>query len=123
MRLKLAFPFAVGAALALSLSACGGAASADDFLGIWGTPDTAGEPSIGFEADGAYSGNDGCNVIGGEYTLEDDGTIDLGAMHMTMMYCEGVDDWLSSSTTAKLDGSDTLVFFDEGGAEIGKLSR
>lgn len=129
--------------------------------GTWGIPDHRGLPSIVFDPDsapnaaravgntntstdsdsdertgitrGSYAGSDGCNRIAGSYTFaRADGTIDLGAMISTMMYCEGVDTWLSRARTARLtpnadsdagaDGS-RLVFFDEAGAQIGSLSR
>lgn len=116
---------AAGAALALTLTGCSsnGTPTVDDVLGPWGAPETQGEPSLVFEDDGTYHGNDGCNVVGGSYMIDGDGTIDLGAMHSTMMFCEGVEVWLSTSATAKLEDAGELTFFDEGGAEVGKLPR
>jgi len=38
------------------------------------------------------------------------------------MACEGVDTWLSTLDSATIDGS-TLHVKDQGGAEIGTLSR
>lgn len=112
---------ATAATAALLLSACAGGASAG-IEGVWGDPDTEGAPSLEFLADGTYAGTDGCNRLGGDYTQADDGTIDLGIMRSTMMYCEGVDTWLVQAHEATLI-SDELVFHDEQGAEIGTLAR
>ncbi|WP_125099147.1 META domain-containing protein [Leucobacter chromiireducens] len=108
----------------LLLAAC--SSTAASVAGAWGEPDTQGRPSLTFtpkdgEAGGDYGGNDGCNVLGGSYT-EKDGTIDLGVMVSTMMFCEGVDTWLSQGHSAKLDGN-SLVVFDESGKQIGSLPR
>lgn len=109
---------------ALLLAACSSPAAS--VSGAWGEPDTQGKPSIEFtpaegKTGGEYVGNDGCNIIGGSYT-EKDGTIELGVMRATMMFCEGVDTWLSQGHTAKLDG-DTLAVFDESGDQVGSLPR
>ncbi|WP_024356850.1 META domain-containing protein [Leucobacter chironomi] len=107
----------------LALSAC---ASAEEpsVIGAWGAPETRGEPSIVFEPDGSYTGNDGCNGIGGRWRNDTgaDDTVDLGTMHSTRMFCEGVDTWLSLARSAELSG-DTLTLLDEDGGEIGTLQR
>lgn len=112
-------PAALGvlAAAALLLTACsGGPASVSGTT--WGTPDATGETSITFKADGSVSGSDGCNVVGGDWKESDD-TIELTLLS-TMMYCEGVDMWLTESRTAELRG-DRLVFLGEDGSEVGSL--
>ncbi len=108
----------------LLLAAC--SSPATSLAGSWGEPETPGEPALVFTPDGdgdagEYAGSDGCNTIGGSYT-EADGTIELGVMRATMMYCEGVDTWLSRGHTAELSG-DTLTVFDEAGTQIGALTR
>lgn len=45
--------------------------------------------SVTFAKDGAVSGDAGCNRIIGAYTV-DGGTIDIGPLATTLMYCEGV---------------------------------
>jgi len=110
----------LGAATAtLGLAACSG--DAGEIAGTsWGAaPGTQGEPSIAFDRDGSYSGNDGCNVIGGEWTADGD-VVDLGNMRSTMMYCDGVDTWLSSAATATL-GDGKLSFADGSGKSLGTL--
>lgn len=112
------------AAALLALSAC--ASTAPGVVGVWGDPDAQGLPSLEFTAegedsDGEYSGTDGCNRVGGVYTVNGS-TVDLGMMRSTLMFCEGVDTWLSQARTASLEG-DVLTFLDEGGQQIGTLER
>ena len=114
-------PFLAAAALAaaLGLTACGGAGG-QSVVGTWGDPEATGTPSLTFLEDGSYAGTDGCNQVGGSWSADGD-TIDLGAMRSTMMYCEGVDTWLTGATSARIaDGE--LDFLDEAGAAIGSLS-
>ncbi|MBL3698612.1 META domain-containing protein [Leucobacter luti] len=123
---------AVGALAAAAslfiLAGCATSASAPaDLAGSWGTPDTRGEPSLNFipaedgSAAGQFGGNDGCNTIGGDYTVEGE-TIEFGAIRATMMYCEGVDTWLSQAHTGTVSG-DTLTVLNEQGEQIGTLDR
>ena len=114
------------AAALLALTACSPSGNSDGVAGTWGDPGAKGEPSLEFTAgknasSGDYSGTDGCNVVGGSYTA-DGSEIDLGMMHATLMYCEGVDTWLSTARTAARPG-DELVFKDENGERIGTLKR
>lgn len=111
--------FAIVAAAALGLTGC--AASPTSVSGTsWGKPGVTGEPSIAFEADGSVNGSDGCNRVMGNWS-EEDGTVDLGELASTMMFCEGVDTWLTMAKTAELDGN-KLVFLDPDGTEIGTLT-
>ncbi|MFV0432791.1 MAG: META domain-containing protein [Leucobacter sp.] len=123
----------------LALAACSSPAAGDSVVGTWGDPDAAEKPSLTFEvgsseddttldaeavkaeAAGEYHGTDGCNQLGGSWAADGD-DIDLGAMRSTMMFCEGVDTWLSQASTAKLSG-DKLTILDESGKEIGTLDR
>lgn len=107
------------AATALALGGCSSAPGT--VVGTWGDPDANAKPWMTFEEDGSYSGNDGCNGLGGNWT-EEGGTVDLGQMRSTLMFCEGVDTWLSLAAEAKLDG-DTLTFTGQDGSEIGELTR
>lgn len=104
-----------------ALAGCAGSADEVSVVGTWGSPEKSGEPSLEFTDSGRYSGTDGCNTVGGDYTV-DGTTVDLGAMFSTMMFCEGVDTWLVRGATAELDG-DTLTIFDEDGERIGTLDR
>ncbi|TDP94381.1 heat shock protein HslJ [Leucobacter luti] len=121
----------IATASVLGLAACSASASPVDtaaaVAGAWGAPaETKGEPSLEFtptegKAGGEYGGNDGCNVLGGSYTVKDD-VIEFGVMRSTMMFCEGVDTWLSQAHTATMDGK-TLTVLDEQGKQIGTLQR
>lgn len=106
-------------AAALLLTACSGTASVSDTS--WGKLDTRGEASMTFTADGAAHGSDGCNIVNGKWT-EEKGTVKLGQLASTMMFCEGVDTWLTGAATAVAEG-DTLTFSDEAGKEIGSFKK
>ncbi|WP_075200786.1 META domain-containing protein [Leucobacter celer] len=123
MKKTLAVAGLLAAAL-IALSAC--ASPGTGVVGIWGDPEAQGLPSLEFTAEadassGEYSGTDGCNRLGGEYSVNGS-TVDLGMMRSTLMFCEGVDTWLSQARTANLAG-DLLTFLDEGGQELGSLER
>lgn len=116
-RLRL---FAAAAAVAaLALTGCSSAAST--VVGSWGDSAQTDQPSLNFSDDGKVTGTDGCNRLMGGYT-EDGGVITFEQLASTMMFCEGVDTWLSQAVTAKLSG-DTLTINNEAGAEIGTLKR
>lgn len=116
--------------LALLLGACSGGDEPDATPeeGVWGDPDTDRAPSLEFvpadgePGEGDYFGTDGCNRLGGSYRPAEDGAIDLGLMRSTLMYCEGVDTWLSQARTAVIEQG-AMVFRDETGEVIGSLAR
>lgn len=116
---------AAASALALTLAGCGssGDGPADggaDPVGTWGAGGE-GQPQIELTEDGAFAGTDGCNQIGG--TWEADGSaLTFGPVRSTMMFCDGVDDWLSGMSSATIDAT-TMTVLDEGGTEIGTLTR
>ncbi|QIK64307.1 META domain-containing protein [Leucobacter viscericola] len=114
---------ATAAVAAILLSACASSTeSTKGVEGTWGDPKAKGSPSLEFTANGEYTGTDGCNTVGGSFTEAKDGTIDLGAMRSTRMFCEGVDTWLETAHEATISG-DKLVIKNEEGAEIGTLLR
>ena len=117
-RVLAAFALAGGALL---LGGCSSPAQATDpLIGTWGTA-VQGKPQLVFDTEGNFSGSDGCNRVGGNYTSSETG-IDFGPMFSTMMYCEGVDTWLGQATHATLDGK-IMSLFDEAGTEIGQLEK
>ncbi|GAA1328257.1 META domain-containing protein [Leucobacter albus] len=118
IRRGLAASALLGAA-ALVLTACAGSPSVADTT--WGKIDTEGEPAMTFTADGGAHGSDGCNIVNGKWT-EKDGKVMLSQLASTMMFCEGVDTWLSQAATAVAKG-DTITFNDESGKEIGSLTK
>lgn len=109
------------AAAALTLTACSGNGTASIAETSWGNLKKQGEPFVTFEKDGKVHGNDGCNVMNGEWT-EKDGTVTFSPLATTMMFCEGVDTWLSGSATAVTKG-DKITFSDDQGKEIGSLNK
>lgn len=110
---------AAAAAAALVLVGC--SAAAPTVVGSWGDAAQRDEPSLEFSNDGKVTGTDGCNRLMGSFS-EHDGTVQFKQLASTMMYCEGVDTWLSNAATAKLSG-DTLTISDDSGANIGQLKR
>ena len=108
------------AASAMTLSAC---APSDPsiVLGSWGVPDAAGERWLTFEEGGTFNGSDGCNGMFGEYRVSGD-RVELSDVGSTLMFCEGVDTWLSTAARGEVVG-DELVLFNGDGTEIGTLPR
>ena len=89
-------------------------------LGDW-VSDEQGDPHLTFTEGGRVSGSDGCNGIGGEYSVSEDvATVTLGAA--TLKACPGVDDWLRGVTSVTVDG-DTMHVMNESGEDIGTLGR
>src|SRR5690554_6190360 len=85
---------AAGAALAvLGLTACGGG-TASSIVGVWGEPEVPEQTSVEFFAGGTFSGTDGCNQVSGDWSADGD-AVEFGPMISTMMFCEGVDTWLT----------------------------
>lgn len=85
----------------------------------WGDPTAKNTPSLTFESDGKVYGTDGCNRLTGGWN-EEDGTINFDTLASTMMFCEGVDDWLRLASTAQRNG-DVLSVNDADGSQIGTL--
>lgn len=85
----------------------------------WGS-EAAGQPSLVLWEDGRASGSDGCNRLMGSWSREGDGYL-FSQMASTMMYCQGVDTWLSRLASARqVDGQ--LVISDAQGRQIGRLT-
>jgi heat shock protein HslJ len=129
--LRLPLLFAAAAAL-LATAACAtpaagplsletpDAAEPASVVGTW-SQDAPGEPHLAFTESGGVEGSDGCNGLGGTYTVDGDQvSVELGLS--TMMACVGVDTWLHNIASATFDG-DTMTVFDSSGAEIGQLQR
>ncbi|MGO1903299.1 META domain-containing protein [Corynebacterium casei] len=92
----------------------------DSYEGTWGSTEP-GQPHLGLACDGTVVGTDGCNRLMGKWTLED-GVIHFHQMVSTMMYCEGVDTWLSAAASARVHGN-ALHVYDRAGLEIGTLEQ
>ena len=99
----------------------GGSADAADVTGTWGNVDNPEEPSLNFAPDGRVNGTDGCNRLMGGWT-QDGSTVTISNLASTMMFCQGVDTWLSGAATAEVEG-DALRVLNPEGAELGVLHR
>ena len=118
--MKVALATAALAAAAFSLVGCS-STNAVDVAGTWGNENQSGEPWLTFAEDGRFSGSDGCNQVFGSYTVSGD-TVSFGEMGSTLMFCEGVDTWLSTAASADVTDN-TMVVRDAANAEIGTLER
>lgn len=108
-----------GAVLGLLLvSGCASATAGAE--GTWGR-EAEREPHLVLAEDGSLAGSDGCNRLLGRWSQEGE-EIAFSEIASTMMYCDGVDTWLSGAGSATIDG-DTLNVFDADGAQIGTLTR
>ena len=118
--MKLHTIWAVVACLTMAPLMSGAAETAEDPLGTWnGEGERA--PSLDLTGDGRVSGTDGCNRLMGSWRADGD-TVTFGQVASTMMYCEGVDEWLKAMATARIDG-DAMTVFDGEGVQIGTLTR
>lgn len=113
--------FALGAAMLLTVGLLACSESKTVAVGTWGDPDVEAMPSLIFDPNGEVHGTDGCNLIGGDYTLSGS-TVIFTDFHSTMMYCEGVDTWLLGGASAQI-AKDTMTIFNKAGEEIGTLER
>ena len=90
-------------------------------IGYWVESNTPTAPFLSIQADGSYSGNDGCNVITGTWEQADDEAIVFTGGAMTLMACEGVDQWLSQAAQGRVQaGVMTLQSAD--GTVLGQLT-
>lgn len=89
-------------------------------VGIWRS-DEKGDPFLEFREEGRFVGSDGCNGLGGDYTVSGEAVkIERGGS--TLKACPGVDDWLRSVASVTFEG-DTMTVFDKNDDEIGQLHR
>lgn len=120
---RLALGVTLTALVGSLLAGCASpAANQSRFVGTWGTPGTSGSPSLVLAADGTLSGTDGCNRLAGSWQ-DSNGVVTFPDMLSTMMFCDGVDTWLSRAKSAKLKGENTLEFSDTSADPIGSLPR
>jgi heat shock protein HslJ len=96
--------------------------AAGGVIGTWSADAPQGSEVFLTFTDGKVTGKDGCNNLMGSWSAGDGSTVVLAGLASTMMYCEGVDTWLSKAVELRLDG-DTAIVLDDGGAQIGTLTR
>ena len=90
-------------------------------IGYWVESATPKAPFLSIQADGTYSGNDGCNVLLGSWEQADDEAITFTAGATTLMACAGVDTWLNQAAQGRVQaGTMTLQAAD--GTVVGQLS-
>lgn len=92
----------------------------ESVIGTWGSAEP-GQSQLRFEEDGSVTGTDGCNRLAGKWSLENE-VVTFEQMISTMMYCEGVDTWLSAAASARVHGK-ALHVYDRTGQEIGTLDQ
>jgi len=82
------------------------------------------DPHVAFDAEGGWSGSDGCNGGGGRWAVDDDGRLPTTSGPSTMIGCEGapVPTWVATAQRAAIDG-DLLVLVAQDGADIARLTR
>lgn len=90
-------------------------------IGTWVESDASGAPFLILAADGTASGEDGCNVLGGDWELADDGAVNFGPFAGTLRFCEGVDTWLGSSAQGRIQGG-VMTLQDADGLVLGQLT-
>lgn len=98
----------------------GGCSADNTAVGTWKATDNA-NAFLVLESNGSVTGNDGCNHLGGEWAQDAD-TIEFSRIFSTLMFCEGVDTWLSHMTSARVNGNEMSIF-DESGEPIGTLHK
>lgn len=74
-------------------------------------------PTIRFDA-GQAGGTTGCNVYGGAWSLEADGTFSIESMVMTEMACDGPRGTQEGAVIEILQNADTLEFLADGTIRI-----
>jgi len=81
-------------------------------------------PYLSFNTDGRWSGSDGCNGLGGRWSVGHDGTLIVVSTASTLVGCNNVDvgEWLSEATRAAFQGP-TLVLVDAAGETTGRFRR
>ena len=90
-------------------------------MGVWGDAHTRGVPYLELFDDQRLAGSDGCNRLIGGWEVQGD-TVEFRKLASTMMYCEGVDTWLSQAATAVREGA-TMTILNESGTPIGSLQK
>ncbi|UFS58862.1 META domain-containing protein [Subtercola endophyticus] len=85
-------------------------------IGYWTETRTPTSPFLSISADRTFSGNDGCNVMGGSWAPGSGGSqsVTFSKVTSTMMFCEGVDTWLSRAASATVQGSVMTVSAADG---------
>jgi heat shock protein HslJ len=102
-------------------------ATAESLAGRWGAADGVrrpGEAYLELNADGGWSGSDGCNGERGRWVAGAGGTLLATSGPATLMACDNhpAGSWLYKARRAAIDG-DQLILFDAAAKELGRLER
>ena len=101
-------------------------AAADALQGKWVPVETTPtDPHVIFNADGTWTGSDGCNGGSGRWAADSEGGFLATSGPSTLMYCEGapVPGWVGQASAAGLDSDGQLQLFDKAGTLLGTLAR
>lgn len=101
------------------------AAESEDLLGVWVPPGVTAlandrAPHVEFRSAATWKGSDGCNGLGGRWTVSR-GVLLLAGLTMTAVGCENIN-VTEGAALAAFDG-ETLVLLGEDGKETFRLSR
>lgn len=77
------------AATALPAMAGDVSAPRGSIVGDWKTRTAGVKQTVTFDDEGRVYGDAGCNRFTGGYTVAKDGTLEIGPLASTMMFCEG----------------------------------
>jgi hypothetical protein len=100
--------------------------TANALNGRWASSAAAGtEAHVAFEADGTWTGSDGCNGGSGRWAVSGSGEFLATSGPSTLMYCEGasIPSWVALAASAGLDPDGQLLLFDASGTALGALTR
>jgi hypothetical protein len=83
------------------------------------------DPHVLFEADGTWTGSDGCNGGQGRWAVGAAGEFLATSGPSTLIGCEGapVPSWVAQATSAGINADGWLLLFDAAGTEVGRLGR
>lgn len=90
-------------------------------IGYWVESATPEAPFLSIQANGTYSGNDGCNVIRGSWKQADDEAVLLTHGVSTPMACNGVDTWLNQAVRGRVRAG-VMTLESALGTVLGQLS-
>lgn len=96
---------------------------AEIIIGEWRSDD-AGDPYLTFSEDGTMGGSDGCNGVGGEYTVDEEARFaHIERFASTLRACPDINDWLRGTSTVTVDEDGYMQVFDTEMEHIGQLYR
>ncbi len=101
-------------------------AARSDLVGRWVPVGFSGatRPAVEFTATGSWGGSDGCNGVGGRWTVSGEGAFLATSGLSTLIGCAGVDvgPQVSGARRVAFEG-DTLVFLDAAGKATGRFTK